>query len=87
MLVYGDGVGALTPSVDRPGVTVREVVTTGNPNYLFLRLRIDADADAGEFDIVFSGTDGAITRPYRLDERNPDPEHTPGLFIGRRHLT
>ena len=79
LLVYGDGVGALTPTLDWPGVMVDEVVTTGNPNYLFVRLRIGADAVAGELDIVFSGADGDITYPYRLDERNPNPDHTRGF--------
>jgi len=79
LLVYGEGIGAYRPTVDYPGVAVRESVATDNPNYLFVRLRIGADAEPGGFDIVFSGADGKITHPYRLDARNSDPEHTRGF--------
>lgn len=79
LLVYGEDVGTLSPSVDWPGVSVDEVITTGNPNYLFLRLNIGPEAEAGEFDIVFTGADGSITHGYSLNERNQDPEHTRGF--------
>ncbi|MYF68676.1 MAG: alpha-amylase, partial [Proteobacteria bacterium] len=54
LLVYGEDVGAMSPTVDWPGVTGGEVTTTGNPNYLFVHLQIAAGAEAGQFDIVFS---------------------------------
>ena len=79
LLVYGDGIGELRPAVDYPGVTVLDTLTTESPNYLFVRLRIAADAEPGEFDIVFTGEEGQITHPYRLDARNPDPGHTRGF--------
>ena len=79
LLVYGDGIGELRPAVDYPGVTVLDTLTTENRNYLFVRLRIAADAEPGEFDIVFTGEEGQITHPYRLDSRNPDPGHTRGF--------
>ena len=79
LLVYGEDIGRLRPSVDRPGVDVREVITTGNPNYLFVRLRIGADAEAGPFDIVFSDREDRIVHPYPLHERSADPEHTRGF--------
>lgn len=79
LLVYGEGIGTFRPAVDYPGVTVREVLATENPNYLFVRLRIAADAEPGEFDIVFSDAGDSISHPYRLDARNPDPEHTRGF--------
>ena len=79
LLVYGESVGTLTPAVEKPGVTVLEAVAADSPNYLFVQLRIDASAEAGEFDIVFSGEDDTIVYPYRLEQRNPDPEHTRGF--------
>ena len=68
--VYGEDVGTLSPSVDWPGVSIVEVIATGNPNYLFLRLSIGPDTEAGEFDIVFTGADGSIAHAYSLNERN-----------------
>ena len=82
LLIYGDGVGELRPAVDYPGVTVLDTLATDNPNYLFVRLRIDADAEPGEFDIVFGGANsdgGDIAHPYRLEARNADPGHTRGF--------
>lgn len=79
LLVYGEDMGTMSPVVDWPGVTVGEVTTTGNPNYLFVHLQIDADAEAGQFDIVFSDGEETIAWPYRLDRRNPDPDHTRGF--------
>ena len=79
LLVYGEDVGTLSPSVDWPGVSIDEVIATGNPNYLFLRLSIGPDTEAGEFDLVFTGDDDAIAHAYSLDERNQDPEHTLGF--------
>ena len=79
MLVYGEDMGTMSPTVDWPGVTVGEVTTTGNPNYLFVHLQIEADAEAGQFDIVFSDGEETITWPYRLNPRNPDPDHTRGF--------
>ena len=79
LLVYGEDVGTLSPSVDWPGISVDEVITTGNPNYLFVRLDIGPDTEAGEVDIVFEGADGTITHAYSLNERNQDPDHTRGF--------
>ncbi len=79
LLVYGEGIGESRPAVDYPGVAVIDTLTTENPNYLFVRLRISAEAEPGEFDIVFSGAGGNVSHPYRLDARNSDPEHTRGF--------
>ncbi len=79
LLVYGEGIGELRPTVNHPGVTLLDTLTTENPNYLFLRLRIDADAEPGVVDIEFSGPDAEITHPWPLDARNPDPNHTRGF--------
>ena len=64
--VYGEDVGTLSPSIDWPGVSIDEVIATGNPNYLFLRLSIGPDTEAGEFDIVFTGADGSIAHAKTL---------------------
>lgn len=36
LLVHGDGVGRLTPSVDYPGVSVNRFIRVQSPNYLFV---------------------------------------------------
>ncbi len=79
LLIYGEGVAGLRAHVDAPGVAVREHATTGNPNYLFLRLDIDKNAKPGEFDIRFDGGKEALRHRYRLAARNPDPAWTRGF--------
>ena len=82
LLIYGDGIGHLDATVDAPGVTLREVERTGNPNYLFLQLEIGAAATAGEFRIRFAspaaGDEARYDVGYRLAERG-DPERTRGF--------
>ena len=40
LMVHGPGIGALTPRLSHPGVTVAAVEKGENPNYLFVTLAI-----------------------------------------------
>ena len=73
LLVYGEDVVRLRPAVAKRGVTVWQTTTTGNPNYLFVQLRIDADAEPGAFDIRFESDQASLTHRYMLASRNPEP--------------
>ncbi len=79
LMVYGDGVGVLKPEVDAPGVTVTRVVRVDSPNYLFVYLHIEEEAQPGEFDIVFRHGAAALTYSYQLLRKNPDASHTRGF--------
>ena len=79
LLVYGEDIATLSPSLAHPGVGLGGIIETGNPNYLFVTLQIDADAPAGEIELVFSGDGERLVHPYRLLERNPDSDHTRGF--------
>ncbi len=72
LLVYGDNIAGLRPVVSKPGVRVQRIVTTENPNYLFVYLEIGAETRPGEFDIVFSDAKTRIARSYRLEKRQPE---------------
>ena len=72
LLVYGQGIAHLEPTVAKPGVVLEDVTTTGNPNYLFLHLRIDADTQPGDFDIHFDGDGERLTHRYTLAQRDPE---------------
>jgi glycosidase len=55
-----------------PGVTIENVLTVENPNYLFIDLLVSSDARPGEFTIEFN--DGKKTKAkyeYKLLEREP----------------
>ena len=78
LLVHGEGVAELEPSIDAAGVALREVERTGSPNYLFLHLEIGEGARAGAFRIRFESNDASHEVPYRLHERG-DPQRTRGF--------
>src|SRR5450830_545503 len=68
LLVHGEAIGALSPSLSWPGVQLDRVTRTANPNYLFLDLTVDAGARPGAFEIVFKDPAGGIRQriAYRL---------------------
>jgi glycosidase len=77
LLVHGNNVSLMTPVVDKQGVAVNRIVRVASPNYLFLYLTIDPDAEPGVFDIVFREGDYTLTHGYELRPRNP--EHGRGV--------
>ena len=79
LLVHGDSIGNLTPSVEYPGVSVTRVERVKNDNYLFIYLQINAEAPSGELDIQFRGAGQALSHKYELRSRNPDPAHARGF--------
>lgn len=69
VIVRGDGVGKASGiTVTYPGVQLMDWHHTSNPNYLFLHLRIAADAKPGTVTIALTGK-GAVSLP--LEQRRP----------------
>jgi glycosidase len=54
LLVHGDDIGATTPTVNYPDVTIIDVKKTDNPNYLFVTIDIAEAAKPGKFPIEFT---------------------------------
>ena len=73
VMVHGPGISANEVSVNYRGVTLKDVVKTSNPNYLFLYFDISDKARPGTMDIAFSGTGGKTVQPFELRERNRKP--------------
>tara|TARA_R110000850_G_scaffold37448_8_gene98620 strand:+ start:6187 stop:7998 length:1812 start_codon:yes stop_codon:yes gene_type:complete len=70
LLVHGDGLGDLTPKLDYPGAEIVEVHQADSPNYLFIDLRIDPDAEPGRLALEFyRDEDLAATWRYPLMSR------------------
>jgi glycosidase len=66
LLVHADNISTCKPSINYPGVIIKEIWTTDNPNYLFIDLDISA-ASAGTFIIKFECHDKrAFEYEYRL---------------------
>ncbi|WP_041522107.1 glycoside hydrolase family 13 protein [Gilvimarinus agarilyticus] len=70
LLVHGDGLGNLTPKLDYSGAEIVEVHQADSPNYLFIDLRIDPDAEPGRLPLEFyRGDDLVATWRYPLMTR------------------
>ncbi len=70
LLVYGDNMGDLNPSIDYAGVELVQVRKVKNENYLFLDLVISETAQAGKFPITFKHHDEVVaTHTYTLFPR------------------
>ncbi len=76
LLVYGNDIGQLAPSVDYGGVSIDRVERVDSPNYLFVYLDIAPSASAGTFEILLTGEERTLSFEYELREKNPDPAHT-----------
>jgi glycosidase len=66
LMVHGERIADLEPTVAYPGVRIAASTRVANRNYLFIDLVIGADAAPGEFDIVFKGAGRNTTYRYRL---------------------
>jgi glycosidase len=79
LMLHGNNISLLTPAVDHAGVSIKRVVRVESPNYLFVYLDIEPDAEPGTFDIALSEGDYTITRTYELRQKSADPEHAKGF--------
>lgn len=79
LMLHGNNISLLTPTVDHSGVSINRVVRVESPSYLFLYLDFEPDVQPGSFDIVFSEGDYTFTRTYELRKKNIDPGHTRGF--------
>lgn len=79
LLVYGEDIEKLTPTISYDGVSLEKAHLADSPNYLFLDLLIAENAAPGTFKIVFKSKKGKrITYKYELKERQKPAED----FVG-----
>ena len=70
LLIYGDGMASCTPTLEYPGVELTGFHKGDSPNYLFLDLKISAEAKAGEVSIYLRPEKGKrIKLKYKLLDR------------------
>ena len=80
VMVYGDDIAELQPTIDYPGVQLKRTIHVENPNYLFLDLYIHNQAQPGTFDIRFQRNGQTVKRhPYELRARNQKPDDHQGF--------
>jgi glycosidase len=72
LLVHGDRIAELTPTLHYPGVAIEGVEHVESPNYLFINLKIAPDTRPGTFRLEFRrGRSTVASRPYVLNAREP----------------
>jgi glycosidase len=73
LMVYGKGIGDWNVKTDYPGVEVKTLVRTENPNYLFVNLNISSEALPGTLRLTFINGRKSMTHDYPLLERPSGP--------------
>lgn len=72
VMVHGEKIAELEPTLTYAGVRVAGVERTNNPNYLFINLKISKQAKPGELKLQFKrGKEVVLSQPYRLEARRP----------------
>lgn len=72
LMVHGENISATRPLISFPGITIENVLTVENPNYLFINLLVTNNARPGTFSIEFKdGKKTKATYEYQLLERKP----------------
>lgn len=80
LLVYGDRVAELEPTLKYSGVNIKNIQRTENPNYLFINLIIGKRAKPGKFVIDFRLKDEIKTRfTYELLAREKNSAQRQGF--------
>ncbi|MFK2818637.1 glycoside hydrolase family 13 protein [Flavobacteriaceae sp. LMIT009] len=80
LLVYHDGIGDYSASINYPGVSVKEIHKAKSPNYLFIDLEIAEGTQSGKFDITFKNTNGDEKQhTYELKAREQAAEDFKGF--------
>lgn len=73
ILVHGPNIAENEVSLKYAGVTLKDVVKTTNPNYLFLNISIAPNTKPGKMKITFSGKEGKTVQEYELRARSKKP--------------
>jgi glycosidase len=79
LVVYGKNISNSRVSVDYPGVQLKQVILVENPNYLFIDLVIDGEAQPGVVPITFREGRRTRVHEYRLHERQLSPTRQQGF--------
>lgn len=73
LMVYGKEIGSYEVTTDYPGMEVKTMVRTENPNYLFVYLNISDKAVPGMATLTFTRGKQKITHRYQLLARPAGP--------------
>ena len=66
LMVYGEGIGNATVSVNYPGVSLSSTVKLESNNYLLVYLRLDKNVKPGKMPLTFPQGKKKIVKEYEL---------------------
>lgn len=73
LLIYGPNAGLSKPKIKKKGIRIKKSETVENPNYLFLTIEIDDNAEAGHYPIILRK--GIKKREYDFYINGPKKWH------------
>ncbi len=73
LMVYGEGIGDATVSVNYPGVYLSNTVRLESNNYLLVYLNLEKDISPGKISLTFTQGKKKTTKEYELKTRDKDP--------------
>lgn len=79
LLLQGENINNMQVSVQAKGIAIDQIVSTDNPDYLFVYLRFGDEAKPGEIKLRLTGQEGWAEVSYELRQKNPDPDHARGF--------
>lgn len=80
LMVFHPDLNGRTPKIDYKGVELLKVNRVDNPNYLFLDIKIDPSAKAGDVKITFSAKGKKdLVMPYTLAARDAKQKKAQGV--------
>jgi len=70
LLVYGNDITNLEPSINYEGIEITNIMPAENPNYLFISLSLSGNLKPGKFNIDFKNQgEILLSRPYEIKSR------------------
>jgi glycosidase len=79
LMVHGERIADLEPSLSYPGVRIAAVMRVQSRNYLFIDLVLDPKVRPGDVQIAFSGAGRTANYSYRLLAREPGSRERMGF--------
>ncbi len=79
LMLHGVNIGKLTPEFIYPGVTIKEVKSLENPNYLIINMSL-TDVESGDIQIrLKEGNKTRVTFNYTIKQRTSDTKRNLGF--------
>lgn len=80
LMVHGEQIADLTPSLSHPGLAIKNVLRVASRNYLFIDIEIGKESLPGEFLLRFTQQGQTVlSQPYRLEARDKDSAQRKGF--------